>query len=329
MYSFQSSKIEPLESMEKAFKKSLNNVTSSFEYPNPSGDSNLRKQVKQLHPHWTGDVLITNSATEATYLALSQVSGVIALNVPSYFGVIRQAKELGLTVVEWETVEELKKIKEFDAVLLTSNFTPPTGVSFSDKDKQVIGSIANDKDAIVIEDNAYEFLSYSEKPLTAIQANKVIRINSFSKLLTPSLRMGFLMAENDLFSAMRSKKITMNLSSSGLSQSVISGILEDQTLISEWQKELFSRYNSAKKAIKKYFNSDVEASEGGPFVKLSFDKHYNISALIGRAKNDGILLDNNENQYMNKETKPYIRLHLGSIKRTDIDEAIEKLSFII
>lgn len=327
MLSFQSSKIKHLPEMEKLFKAALMKTDMSFDYPDPSGNKILREQIKTLHPHWEGEVLITNSATEATYLALSQFSGkTLALNVPSYFGVIRQAKELGIKVKEWKTVEELENLSSVDVILLTSNFTPPTGKSFSDHDKLKIAEYANAKDVTVIEDNAYELLSYSEGELTSINSNKVIRINSFSKILTPSLRMGFVIASDDFFSKMRSNKITINLSSSSISQSIISEILKDQMIVGKWQKELMHRAKVAQAAIEEYFHQKVKVSDGGAFLKLDLDESIDVSNFIKFAKENGVLIDDNKNQYMDGITQSYVRLHLGSINKEDINKAIETIS---
>lgn len=329
MLSFQSSKLIPLKSMDEIFKKSIMECDFEYDYPNPSGNDRLIRQIKELHPHWEGNVLVTNSATEATYLALSLLAGkTLALNVPSYFGVLRQIKELNINVLEWETVDDLEKLDSFDGILLTSNFTPPTGRSFSDDDKNKIAKIADKQKAIVIEDNAYEFLSYSVEKLTAVKADKTIRINSFSKVLTPNLRIGFLIAEESLFKKIRSKKITMNLSSSGISQSIISNILDNKMFIKEWQNEIKARAFEVKKCVKKHFKIDVDVFDGGSFIRLPIT-NIPISEFVLKAKEIGILIDDNKNQYINNESKPYIRLHLGAIEKQDIDKAIKKLSTII
>lgn len=325
MLSFQSSKIKTIESIEAALKFSLNEIDWSFDYPNPSGLEELRSSIKTLHPHWSGEVLMTNSATEATYLALSQLEEgmTLALNVPSYFGVIRQAKDLGLNIVEWTNIKELKKITSIDCILLTSNFTPPTGCSFSDKDKAEIALIANNQDALVIEDNAYEFLSYENKALTSINAKKVIRINSFSKLLTPNLRMGFLMAKKELLSKIRSKKITMNLSSSGISQQIINEVLKDQSLIRQWSNELSQRYDVAFREIEASFDIKLKKANGGSFISLPLKQGIDLEKTIIECKKNGLLIDNNNAQYLSGYSLPYIRLHLGAIKANEIKKAIK------
>jgi len=326
MLSFQSSKILPVIEMQTAFENAVKNIDVSFDYPDPSGNKELRSQIKEYHSHWSGEVLITNSATEATYLALSQIAGgTLALNVPSYFGILRQAKELGIKVLEWETSDDLIQLSGYDAVLLTSNFTPPTGKSFKLEDKWVIASCADQNNAIVIEDNAYEFLPFEDDELIAIEAKKSIRINSFSKLLSPSLRMGFIMAEGELFSKIRSKKITMNLSSSPISQSIITDILKDKAIVNLWRNELKERFIIAKENIEKRLGIFIEMNDGGSFIKFPLKNGTNIEHFIEVAKDNGLLIDNNKNQYMDNKSKPYLRLHLGAISKNDIPNALEIL----
>lgn len=330
MLSFQSSKIEPIFEIEKELKNAISKLDCSFNYPNPSGNQKLIKQISELHPHWEGDVLVTNSATEATYLALSLFKGkTVALNVPSYFGVIRQLKELSINIVEWNNVEDLLSIPEFDAILLTSNFTPPIGKSFSEHDKYLIAKYSKEQNAVVIEDNAYEFLSYDKNNLTSIPTDNAIRINSFSKLLTPSLRMGFSISSSEHYKKMRSKKITMNLSSSDISQSIISSVLDNTSVINLWQSELKERAIICKNAIGKYLNIDVSVFDGGAFIKLPLNEEIILENMIDICKKNGLLIDNNKNQYLDNLSKNYIRLHLGAIKKENIEKGIEVIKFSI
>lgn len=324
MISFQSSQIKPLESMQVAFDKALKKLNLSFSYPDPSGDINLRKLLKQYHSHWEGNCLITNSATEATYLALSLLEGkTLALNVPSYFGVIRQAKHFNIKILEWETTEDLLALDNYDGILLTSNFTPPTGKSFSDNEKSIIAQCANKNNALVIEDNAYEFLSYeNDKKLTSINADSIIHINSFSKILSPSLRLGFLMAKEDIFKKLRSTKITMNLSSSPISQSIIYEVLNNSDIIEDWRSELQNRATILSKLFKD-MGIDIEINEGGSFVKLNLNENIDIKDFIQVSKENGLILDDNKNQYSDNNSKNYIRLHIGAVDHNDILNSIE------
>lgn len=330
MISLQSSKIIQIPEIEQAINNSLIAINTTFNYPDPSGDKELRYLIKDYHKHWDGDVLITNSATEATFLSLSLIAGgKLALNVPSYFGVIRQAKELNIEIIEWTTIEELEAIKECDAILLTSNFTPPSGKSFSDDDKKRIAEYADLKGRLVIEDNAYEFLSYGNNKLSSIPYYNTIRINSFSKLLTPSLRLGFIMTNDVLFKKVRSKKITMNLSSSDIPQQIIFNVLKNKKLLNLWQKELESRAKIIIEEINENFDYNLIINDGGSFIKFEINKNVNITDFILKAKDNFLLLDDNKNQYKDNESKQYLRLHLGAISKEDIPNAIKILKKIM
>jgi 2-aminoadipate transaminase len=198
------------------------------------------------------------------------------------------------------------------------------GQSFSNEDKKRIANFANLKKALVIEDNAYEFLSFNNEILTSIKADNYIRLNSFSKLLSPSLRLGFIMAESEMFNKIRSKKISINLSSSPISQEIISNILEDKNIIKLWQKELKERALLLKEEIKKQMDIDIEMPEGGSFIKLPLSDNIDLEEFIAKARENGLLLDSNKHQYINNYPHPYLRLHLGAIAKDDIVEAVNK-----
>ncbi|MCZ7862638.1 PLP-dependent aminotransferase family protein [Agrobacterium salinitolerans] len=302
-------------------------VRRAASYADTWGEQTLREDVKSLTPNWTGEALITGSATQALMLALQHIGRgkTIAIQVPCYFAVLRQAKELGLSVKPWSATEELETLGSIDAILLTSNLSPPNGLSLPEQDKQRIASLACRHDAWVIEDNAYEALWF-EMPPSPVPADppRSIRIGSLSKIVSPDFRVGFVRSNTETLEALRSRKITMELSTPRFIQEVARAGITTQAL-DRWRRELKSRAEAMVHALDEAFGTNVTPPEGGPYVALPLPDATDVAALVARCKENGLLIDENRQHYPDGKSRPYLRLHCGSIRKEEIPVAIDIL----
>lgn len=329
MLSLQSNTVllpdETLSELDAALKAI--DVRRAASYADTWGDLALRDDVKRLTPNWTGEALITGSATQALMLSLQHVGRgkTLAIQVPCYFGVLRQAKELAMTVKPWHTVVELEELGAIDAILLTSNLTPPSGRSLPEVDKQRVAKVARQKDAWVIEDNAYEPLWFECAP-TPVPADpgRSIRIGSLSKIVSPDFRVGFVRADKATLEALRARKITMELSTPRFIQEAARAGITSQAL-NRWRHELKSRVNTMRRALIAAFGVGGPVPEGGPYVELPLPDDLDIRALVVRCKENGLLIDENRHYYTDGQSRPYLRLHCGSIGEKEIPLAIDIL----
>lgn len=329
MLSLQSNTVllpeETLNELDAALKAI--DVRRAASYADPWGDQALRDDVKRLTPNWTGDALITGSATQALMLSLQHVGRdkILAIQVPCYFGVLRQAKELSVTLKPWSTVADLEELGAIDVILLTSNLTPPNGRSLSEEDKERVAKVASQHDAWVIEDNAYEPLWFDCAP-TPIPADpaRSIRIGSLSKIVSPDFRVGFVRAEKATLEALRGRKITMELSTPRFIQETARAGVTPQAL-ERWRYELKSRSEVMRSALVEAFGIIVPFPEGGPYIELPMPVDLDISALVAKCAENGLLIDENRHHYPDGKNRPYLRLHCGGVRADEIPVAIDIL----
>jgi 2-aminoadipate transaminase len=295
-------------------------------YPPPDGLPELRERIAAMTPHWDGGVLVTNSATEATWLALRAVASAggrrLAVMVPCYFGVLRQAADLGLEVLPWETPDQLEALPGFDAALLTSNFTPPHGRSFTDADKLRIARLADARGAVVVEDNPYDPLWFDAPP-TAVPAARAIRVGSLSKIASPRFRLGFLRASGDLAHRLRSLKITVNLSSPPDMQAVAAAALEP-ALLDRLRAEMRARADAVRSAVRAATGVECPEPQGGSYLCLPLDG--NPVRFAERCAEAGVAVDVNAHQFTDRRPRPWARLHLGACALADVGEAVRRLA---
>lgn len=109
----------------------------------------------------------------------------------------------------------------------------PLGVSLSADRRRRLVSLAREHGFPVLEDDAYGFLSYedrSEPPLKALEERWVFYLGSFSKILAPALRTGWLVVPEELIPRLSALKHATDLDTPSIGQRIISSYLEVGTL---------------------------------------------------------------------------------------------------
>lgn len=156
------------------------------------------------------ELLVTHGATEALALALravTQPGDVVAVESPSYFGVLQILEALGLRALEIPTspatglnVEALALALAAEpalrAVVVVPNLQNPLGAVMPDAAKQALLRLAQAHDLALIEDGSYAPLT--DAPQRALKSwdreGRVIYCASMHKILAPGLRLGWMSA---------------------------------------------------------------------------------------------------------------------------------------
>lgn len=158
-----------------------------------------------LHPDC---ITVTNGAMEAIYLALQAVAqpgDTIAIESPTYFGVLEAMKMLQLHALALPThpregislphLEEALQKKQIKACLIIANFNNPIGSCMSDTKKKHLVELLDKYDIPLIEDDVYGEIYFDGTRPKAVKAfdrsNRVIYCSSVSKILSPGLRIGW------------------------------------------------------------------------------------------------------------------------------------------
>ena len=163
----------------------------------------------QVDPEHIG---ITNGGQEALLLALKAVArqgDVVAIETPTYHGVLELIDSLGMLAIEVETcpeegvtVAELEKtLQQHDVsvCIFSTTLSNPLGVTMPDRDRRRLVDLLEKYDTVLIEDDVYGDLRFDgTRPLPAqflgSQA-RIITCGSFSKTAAPGYRIGWVVTE--------------------------------------------------------------------------------------------------------------------------------------
>jgi DNA-binding transcriptional MocR family regulator len=187
------------------------------------------------------EVVVTNGAQEGLHLALSATSApgaCVAVESPAYPGLIQAIGALGLTCVEIPSssttgmsVEALRLALDdhrISAVLCTATYSNPAGGSIPAPARLELISLVRERGIALIDDDTYGDCAHDgarPRPLLADdRSGTVVHVGSFSKSLSPALRLGFLCAGRWRARA-EAAKIAMNIGTAALPQLAVAGLL--------------------------------------------------------------------------------------------------------
>jgi DNA-binding transcriptional MocR family regulator len=188
-------------------------------YTGPQGDAGLRREIARRTLHWgqalsPENLAITVGCTEALMLALSAVTrpgDTIAIESPTYFGLLHALKALGLKALELPTdasqgidlgaLKSALSVNRIAACLFSSSFNNPLGCTMPDAKKLAVLELLSCHDVPLIEDDVYGDICFSERPrpfMALDRYDNTIYCSSFSKTVAPGYRIGWVAAGRHL-----------------------------------------------------------------------------------------------------------------------------------
>jgi DNA-binding transcriptional MocR family regulator len=211
-------------------------------YDMPPGSEQLRQQIARRSLDWGSalspdEIITTCGGTEALALCLRAVTrpgDIVAVESPTYFGVLQQIEGLGLKALEipmhprtgmnLDALEQAVKKRRIAACLAVPNFNNPLGSLMPDENKQRLLEILMRRDVPLIEDDINGDLSHLGQRPRVVQSydrtGRVLLCGSFSKTLAPGYRVGWV-APGRFYEKVKSLKLASTLATSSLPQFAI------------------------------------------------------------------------------------------------------------
>ncbi|MCH8499917.1 MAG: PLP-dependent aminotransferase family protein [Marinobacter sp.] len=282
----------PVRSVQRSLTKVARNQSAqATHYAFPPG-------LPQLQQHIAGrmalagsrvnadDIIITNGGHEALTLALravAQPGDVIALESPTFYGLLQVIESMGLKALEIPTdpqtgislpaLEMALEQWPIKACVLIPNFHNPLGFMMNDAHKRRLAALASQHQLILIEDDIYGDLGHNgERPccLHGLNPGQVIHCSSFSKTVSPGLRLGWMLVPERLRQQVEYHKYVTNLATNTVSQLAMIDYLEHGHH-DRYLRQIRDRYalqvSLFARAISKYFPEGTRVSQPqGGFV---------------------------------------------------------------
>lgn len=234
-----------------AFTQACNTVmerdgAAALQYSTTEGFPALRQAIADFLP-WDvnpDQILITTGSQQALDLigkVFLDKGSRILVEKPTYLGALQAFTPFEPTPVGVNSDDEGMLIDDFAAKVGTGenkarlayvlpNFQNPTGRTMTEERRQALVEKAKELDIPLIEDNPYGDLWYEGEPplpLAARNPEGVIYMGSFSKVLAPGLRVGFIVAPKSVYGKLTQAKQAADLHSPSFNQRVVAEVMKD------------------------------------------------------------------------------------------------------
>ncbi len=284
------------------------------------------------------DILITNGFTEGLDILLSSLakkSGRVICENPTHHAALKLFRLHGFDIhgidmkddgIDIEQVEKSLSEKEFDFAYLIPSYHNPTGIVTSSEKRTEIIRLFSQYQIPIVEDGFNEELRYSGSHLAPLmtfigEGNNVIYISSFSKILFPGLRVGWILADKELIHCLESMKRARTIHTSTLDQAVLYQYLQDGYFEKYLKKAKFvykKKYELARQACHQYIPFKRMTGDGGLHLFIELEKGMDARTLLKKCYQRGVVFYPGDVFYSNGEGSNTFRLGFSRLKEEDI-----------
>ncbi|WP_334189111.1 aminotransferase-like domain-containing protein [Noviherbaspirillum sp.] len=343
----------PVERMREAFDAVLSRQGSvALQYGPSDGYAPLREWVAD---HLSTDgvrilpeqVLMTSGSQQALDLlakVLIDQGSKVLVETPSYLGALQ-----AFSVYEPEFVsvptddggllpETVAPIAQGARLLYAlPNFQNPTGRTLSVERRLALVETCARLGLPLIEDDPYGALSYRGEPLPkmlGMNPHGVIYMGSFSKVLTPGIRLGYVVAPVPLVRKLEQAKQAADLHTSQLTQMVVHEVVKDGFLTQHIPtiRALYAdRCQVMLSAMDEFFPKSATWTrpEGGMFIWVTLPKHIDSMKLLEEAIAQHVAFVPGTSFYANVPETNTLRLSFVTVPPERIRDGVEKLGRLI
>ena len=329
---------------------------SLLQYGTTEGFLSLRQRLVE----YVRDVGITGIDTDNTLVisggqqgidllskALLNKGDVVLVEDPTYLAVLPiidsyEGRAVGVKAcAEGLDLDDLeKKIVAYKPKLLyvVPTFSNPTGRKYTEENRKAIAKLTAKYGVIVLEDDPYGKLRFSGKAVPSLKSfdadNNVVYISSFSKIISPGLRVGVAVGDKAILRKMAIGKQGTDLHTSNLAQKIVEKYLEKGYLTKKEEKSLplyLRRKTAMIDAIENYMPTEFRHTDpdGGLFIWGELPAGVDTVKLLPAALECNVAYIQGQVFYADGSGLNTIRLNYSNADPEQIDKGIHALGDLL
>ena len=217
-------------------------------------------------------------------------------------------------------------------------FHNPAGVTLSLERRRELVRIATERELLVLEDNPYGLLRYEGTPLPTLRSldggNFVIYASTFSKILSPGVRLGWAAAPGPVLEKMNIGKQSSDLCSSSISQYFVSAYF-DSAPWTDYVRSLIEIYRRRRDvmldALAEQFPREAEWThpQGGLFIWATLPDYIDTTDLLARALDEHVAFVPGRAAFLDGRGGSSMRLNFSGVGEDQIREGIRRLGEVV
>jgi 2-aminoadipate transaminase len=301
------------------------------------------------------DLLVTTGGQQVIDLvcrALIDPGDVILAEGPTYPGAVPVFHSYQADVVQIEMDDDGMRIDVLQEALdrldhegrtpkfiyTIPSFQNPAGVTMNLERRRALVRLARERELLVLEDNPYGLLRYEGDPLPTLFSldggEYVIYLGTFSKILSPGLRLGWTAAPHPVLDKLSLGKAAADLCSAPLSQHFVVAYFANR----DWRAylrglvELYRRRRDTMlDALAEHLprEADWTRPRGGLFVWARLPDYIDTTDLLARALRENVAFVPGRGAFLDGRGGSEMRLNFSGVHEDDIREGVRRIGKVV
>jgi 2-aminoadipate transaminase len=301
------------------------------------------------------DIVVTTGGQQVIDLVtktLVDPGDVIVAEAPTYPGAVPTFYSYQADVVQIEMdahgmridllEETLDRLEREDRrpkfIYTVPTFQNPGGVTMSLERRRRLVEIAAERELLVLEDNPYGMLRYEGEALPPLRALDggvfVMYLGTFSKILSPGIRLGWVVAPPPVLEKINLGKQAADLCTSTLSQLMVQAYFEEarwRDYVDSLTEVYRDRRDTMLDALAEFFPREAEWTrpQGGLFIWATLPDFIDTTDLLARALRENVAFVPGEGAYLDGRGRNSMRLNFSASDGDEIREGIRRIGEVI
>jgi 2-aminoadipate transaminase len=298
------------------------------------------------------DVIVTTGGQQAIDLickTLVDPGDVVVCEAPTYPGAVPVFCSYQAETIQIDCDEDGMRIEELEAVLArldgegkrpkfvysVPSFQNPAGVTMSLERRRRLVELARSRELLVVEDNPYGLLRFGGEPLPPLYqldgGDFVIYVGTFSKILSPGIRLGWAVAPPPVMEKIVLGKQASDLCSSTLTQHFVREYFAE----GHWREYIASlveiyrgRRDTMVAALSEHFPAQATWTEpeGGLFIWATLPEYIDTGDLLAKALREDVAFVPGQAAYVDENRgRSSMRLNFSGVNDEEIREGVRRI----
>ena len=243
----------------------------------------------------------------------------------------------GIDLCEFE--KALKEHPEIKILYTIATFQNPSGITMSYEKRKEVIELSEKYDFIIFEDNPYGDLRFSGEEVPTLKSmdkyGRVVYFSSFSKIISPGLRLGYVCADSKLMERMIICKQVEDVHTNVLSQMIVYEFLNKYSIedhIKKLRTVYKRRCDLMIECMDKYFPEKVVHTnpEGGLFIFCTMPKEYDSKEVMAKALEKGVaFVPGNTTMIDDKAKSNTFRMNYSNASEENIEKGVRLLGEVL
>ena len=351
----------PVEDLKEVVLEILDDSgADGLQYGTTEGDPLLRKLLVERHNKQGLNIGIENLIiTTGSQQAIDLIGKIfldpddyVICGLPSYLGALNAfsvygARLKGITLDEngiiteelEETIITLRELgRKIKFIYLIPDFQNPAGITLPNSRREKIIRIAEKYNLLIIEDSPYREVRFEGEPQRLMKeldtTGRVLTLCSFSKILAPGFRVGWMIAHPAIIDKIVLAKQTADICTSTFVQKVIARYMQKGLLEKNLAKTIVlyrERRTHMVNCFRKYMPEQVKWTEpqGGLFLFVTLPPHLDAGIIFEKALEKNVAFVAGSTFYCNDTGRNTMRINFSFSNPSEIETGVQRLALVI